>query len=598
MAYEIIPQNLSITAMRSSGYRDSAHAIAELIDNSIQAGETLKNQTTEVEVICLDRVQFVNERNRSRAEQIAVYDNACGMDAETLRIALQFGNGTHLDPNSQDGIGKFGMGLPNASISQCRKVEVWTWQDGKILYAYLDVDEIVSGRMKEVPKPELRTLPKEWLKLFRNKPIDHGTLVVWSDLDRINWKQSGTLLKNAEFVVGRIYRYFIARGRARIRLAAYEATGHTFTNVLDDNVRPNDPLYLMASTSMPEPYDSKAAFDEYGSPDVIKFSRGKNTYAVTIRYSMCKPEVREIGGGSEIGTIIKKNQGVSVVRADRELEMNHSFEIGYDPRERWWGIEVSFGPGLDDLFGVTNNKQSATNFYMMDKEDDAAAEGLTVAQYQELLEDSDDPRRLMYDISDKIRSRLRDMREQIARFREGSRKAKSGAPGRESAEGLATVATRQRREKLGKLGRSDADEGMDPDKRAAELESELQAEGLPSGKAKELAQSYINTNLKFLFQTNDIPGSAIFDVRSKAGTIIITLNRRHPAHEHLFELLKDSSDDPAKPDTPALIGLKLLLTAWARMEDEASDKKRQDLEDLRIEWGKIARDFMNVERDS
>ena len=125
MAYEIIPQNLSITAMRSSGYRDSAHAIAELIDNSIQAGEACKNQTTEVEVICVDRVQVVNERNRTRVEQIAVYDNACGMDAETLRIALQFGNGTHLDANSQDGIGKFGMGLPNASISQCRKVEVW-----------------------------------------------------------------------------------------------------------------------------------------------------------------------------------------------------------------------------------------------------------------------------------------------------------------------------------------------------------------------------------------------------------------------------------------------------------------------------------------
>lgn len=54
MAHEIIPQHLSITAMRSSGYRDTAHAIAELIDNSVQAGDQLPSEMTEVEVICID----------------------------------------------------------------------------------------------------------------------------------------------------------------------------------------------------------------------------------------------------------------------------------------------------------------------------------------------------------------------------------------------------------------------------------------------------------------------------------------------------------------------------------------------------------------
>ena len=40
--------------MRSSGYRDTAHAIAELIDNSVQAGDQLPSEMTEVEVICID----------------------------------------------------------------------------------------------------------------------------------------------------------------------------------------------------------------------------------------------------------------------------------------------------------------------------------------------------------------------------------------------------------------------------------------------------------------------------------------------------------------------------------------------------------------
>src|SRR3990172_10248909 len=100
MAYEIVPQHLSIIAMRSSGYRDSVHAIAELIDNSIQAGESLPNRRTEVEVICVDKSQLVNHRARKRIHAIGVYDNASGMDAKTLRLALQFGNGTHLEAES------------------------------------------------------------------------------------------------------------------------------------------------------------------------------------------------------------------------------------------------------------------------------------------------------------------------------------------------------------------------------------------------------------------------------------------------------------------------------------------------------------------
>lgn len=66
---------------------------------------------------------------------------------------------------------------------------------------------------------------------------------------------------------------------------------------------------------------------------------------------------------------------MSVVRAGRELEMNRTFDIGYDPVERWWGIEVSFSPALDDIFGVTNNKQAANAFRYMDLSKDAEDEG-------------------------------------------------------------------------------------------------------------------------------------------------------------------------------------------------------------------------------
>lgn len=514
------------------------------------------------------------------------------MDADTLRIALQFGNGTHLDGAVQDGIGKFGMGLPNASISQARRVDVYTWQNGLVLHSYLDVDEIEKKTLIQVPEPKESTIPTHWLKLLRTPPGPHGTLVVWSSLDRVNWKQSAALLRNAEFLIGRIYRYFIHDGQVRIRLAAYEANGSTARNVFDDDVRPNDPLYLMKGTSAPAPYDADAAFDPLGEPLPLKVTYGDQTSTVWIKYSLCKPAVRELGGGTRIGQHVAKNQGVSVVRARRELELNHSFEVGYDPRERWWGIEVSFGPDLDGVFGVTNNKQAATNFYMMDKDADAAAEEMSVADYSQLLHDNEDPRLVMYAVSAEIRKTLKTLREQIDRMKEGSRRGRQGGPGKESAEGIATRATQQRRKDSGKEGRSDRDENLPAEVRVAGLQQELEAEGVSPDTARQIAVSYVDPGVKFMFQTAEIPGATIFDVRHKVGEIIITINRRHPAHQHLFELLKNSLNEQADP--AALIGLKLLLTAWARMEDEASEQRLQVLEDIRQEWGRIARDFMNA----
>ena len=208
MQHEILPPNLAISSMRSSGYRDSAYALAELIDNSIQAGLDV-NESTNVEVICIDKVEMIAGRRRQRMDQVAVYDNACGMPADVLRIALQFGNGSHKTTANQNGIGKFGMGLPNASISQCCRVDVWSWQNGECFHSYLDVDEISNGNLREVPEPQPSAVPAFWQKLIRDRISAHGTLVVWSRLDRIRWKTSGAFLRNTEFLIGRIYRYFL-----------------------------------------------------------------------------------------------------------------------------------------------------------------------------------------------------------------------------------------------------------------------------------------------------------------------------------------------------------------------------------------------------
>lgn len=590
MKFAIIPPHMSIDAMRSSGYKDASYALAELIDNSIQAAENLDRPAT-VEVICVDKNGSQSAGTRRRLEKLAVFDNASGMSPETLRSALQFGVGTHRDPAHQKGIGKFGMGLPNSSISQCRRVDVWTWQNNDVWHTFLDIDQIEQEIITEVPEPTRASLPEDWLQLIASEIEESGTLVVWSNLDLMRYKQSGALLRNAEMIIGRVYRYFIDDGDATIRLASYEQNGAHYANHTDRFVRPTDPLMLMTGTSAPEPYDEEAAFEPFGEPQEIAIGYRGKRHVVTITASICKTATRLKGGSSAIGQFAAKNVGISVVRARRELELNRSFEIPSEPRERWWGIEVSFEPELDTVFGVTNNKQSATEFSAMSLKDDAEAEGLSIAEYRSQLEDDVDPRLPIYEINIAIDKLLDTMRAQIKRMREGERTEKGARPGAgNSAEDIATRALRRRQEKLGETGTSDQDESGSDEERADVLSAEIEQEGLDPAVAREIAVDYVERKIKFLFRHADFPGFSVFDVTSKAGVIIITINTKHPAQAHLFELLREG--DPTVPESPALQGLKLLLTAWARMEDEASGEERDRLEDIRGDWGRIARDFM------
>lgn len=583
----VLPPHLAIKAMRSSGYKDAAHAIAELVDNSIQAGDGL-NTTTNVEVICIDRRELVNERVRSQLHQIAVYDDACGMSANTLRLALQFGAGTRLD--AAEGMGKFGMGLPNASISQCKRVDVWSWQNGITHHTYLDIDEIRAGKMVEVPATTQDELPRRWRQLIASELKSHGTLVVWSELDKVNWKASRAFLRNAEMIIGRMYRYFLNEGRANIRLASYDEEFGELSLGHEQAVRPCDPLYLMSNTSAPEPFDTRPAFDSLADDEVIEVWHNGRAHNVVLRYAVASPEARGIEGGrTPLGRHAAKNIGVSVVRAERELAMEQSFNNQHDPRERWWGVEVRFDPALDDVFGVTNNKQEATHFKNIELDDDAAAEGLTPQEYREILQEDQDPRLVIYEISKAINASLKTMREQIKRYGEGVRTRANAdrVVEADSPEALATKITNQRRERLGDVGKSDRDESANAESRVADLKTEFEGH-LPPEPAQKLAHEYVTRNLKFWFEETQLPSSIMFDVASRAGTILIKLNTSHPLTENLYSELEKHQAETG----PAYNALKLMIMAWARMEDEATEQRRETLEDIRGDWGKIARDYI------
>src|SRR5439155_26305355 len=89
-------------------------------------------------------------KNEDSDLYIVVADNGAGMDARTLGHSLQFGWSSRF--NRRDSVGRYGMGLPNASLSHARRVEVWTSTDGKCAHrAHLDVDEIVGNKSEAMP---------------------------------------------------------------------------------------------------------------------------------------------------------------------------------------------------------------------------------------------------------------------------------------------------------------------------------------------------------------------------------------------------------------------------------------------------------------
>ena len=349
---------MTVQAMRDSRYRHPALAVAELIDNSIDA------RASRVDILIREQRVTVTQRARWRVAQLAVVDNGHGMSADTLVQALRFGG--RQPSRSVQQIGKYGIGLPTASVSQCKRLDVWTWENGidQCYHSYLDIDDIEAGNQQEVPEPDSSSIPEQWLNMVSSGVLnpEHGTLVVWSEPDRIV-AQSRTIFDQLEEQVGRIYRRYIDEGELTVRMASFRQ-GESRPRI-DRVVRPNDPLYLMSDSSTPEPWNETSMFRPYLTKEFTLNADGREE-SVEVVYSIVKQEAlgetrQELPGNRGYGRHARRNMGISVVRENREILLENFFITegggGSLPQNRWWGCEVRFGSGCDDLFGVDHNKQ-------------------------------------------------------------------------------------------------------------------------------------------------------------------------------------------------------------------------------------------------
>jgi hypothetical protein len=355
-----------VKSLRDNGYRDTAMALSELIDNSIQAN------ANKIQILMIERQ--LSRGSHYLVNEIVIIDNGHGMDKNTLETSLRFGGGNKY--GAKTGLGKFGMGLPNSSASQCPRFEVYSWQNNSsVLFNYFDFNEIEEKKLEFLPEVCEKEIPK-YIKSSITPFFKSGSIVRWVNCDRLILRRASSLVPHIEAPLGRIFRYFIDQQKVEINIRVFQDNGNSFSEqfALAKTIKPLDPLFLMEDTQLMPPYNNKATNviwedGEYLFPDPNGNKENKQLFeqvgeSVKIKCSISKKETKRLGGESALGKIYRKMIGISIIRAEREIKLDDFGFLGElgDPLHRWWKIEISFNPSMDEYMGLDNTKQNVHSF--------------------------------------------------------------------------------------------------------------------------------------------------------------------------------------------------------------------------------------------
>ncbi len=158
-----------IEALRGLGY-SPATALADLVDNSLSAGA--------------DRVDLDFQWNGTHS-RVVILDNGHGMNDEEVEKAMRLGERNPLDVREATDLGRFGLGLKTASFSQCRRLTVASRRAKEVIACLRwDLDVLLQSGGDEW---RLLEGPADGSEQFFEPliHIEHGTLVLWEQLDRI-----------------------------------------------------------------------------------------------------------------------------------------------------------------------------------------------------------------------------------------------------------------------------------------------------------------------------------------------------------------------------------------------------------------------------
>lgn len=517
-----------IQSMRSTRYSSEAHALADLCDNSIEAG------ATRVEII-----YKTDERNR--VEEIAIADNGCGMIPDMLRHAVRWGGSTRF--GSRNLFGRFGFGLPSAALKHGTCYSVFSRIDGVDQFHSVTVDfadiEKLDGRVK-APEPKRDELP-EWVKKALSGSSkfpfnDVKTVVVLMKRDSaLKWRDLKKSVSNTLDHFGVTYSSFLSQCSIAINGKLVESVDPLF-------ITPTAKYYKLLNDGI------ETSATDHSIPAIQVRDRNGNSHDVKLRISLLDKQAWEADvnlDGEIVGQKrlqIKKNyNGILVYRNGRFIELYKWNEYSWQNYTRQVGVALDFPAELDELFGITPDKQTVI--------------------FSDLIEE-----KLLHDSG--LKQIIRRLESQVGEERRRNLEAanifdpNTPRPSERVAAKLDEIQTRP--------SKSNETKKEAETNRKRRIKEQSALTGLPENVIEDQFDREDAVRLRVPYRIEFFEGRSgepFFEPRPEGSLFIIKINTSHSFYTEFYSRL--IGRDPF-----AQSGVELLLTLMGRAEVDAIGEKR------------------------
>ena len=325
-AFEVSPSAARLTgSLRDIGYEFTT-AVADIVDNSVAAGA--RNVSVDIEFDGPD-------------SRVWIVDDGEGMTPWTLTEALRYGTRRRYGPRE---LGRYGLGLKTASLSQCRSVTVVSRAKGSSRRAVrmLDLDIVEDWDDWVVVDPGRDEDVERARAMLADGP---GTVVLWRDLDRVlpeKRPEGGWARRRLETLASRTAQHL---GMVFHRFLEGSAGGGLTITVNGEKVEPWNPFAPdePATIELPVQRFEIVAEDRVGTVQLRRF-------VLPPRDRFATPD-----GFERLSGPLKWNrqQGLYVYRADRLVQWGGWAGLrSIDEHTKLARAALDFGTDLDDVFNI------------------------------------------------------------------------------------------------------------------------------------------------------------------------------------------------------------------------------------------------------
>ena len=319
-----------MASMRSIGYSFES-AVADIIDNSISVKADLIE------------VRFPIEPSEL---YVAVCDNGTGMSEEELFDAMKYGSAMKRGNRSEDDLGRFGLGLKAASLSQCRKLTVASKRDGVISACIWDLDVVERERdwiMIECSAEEIDKI--RFIDFLKDKKS--GTVVLWENFDVLS-KSAGNIYAElmeyqevtADYLSLIFHRFLNKTGKDKLTIRVNNFTLKGMDPFLENHKKTDARRPFQLPIKDSEGQERMVTVQPY----VLPFQKDLTN------------EDKKLSGGIEN---YRSKQGFYIYRNERLIVWGTWFGRHRDELTKYARIKVDIPNTLDDIWGIDIKKQSA-----------------------------------------------------------------------------------------------------------------------------------------------------------------------------------------------------------------------------------------------